>query len=367
MKLDVEPFNRYAYHDPRAIVAALLQGAIQKTIEADDPLYARLPPPVRYRATGAIDAWKRVMQEGHKTGDADFWDGMRRFPLAVLYKEFPRFLKGWAHSLPSGLSQESAQLAHRSLVWQIYFASEGAMYEPTAALHRLLDSAYIADDVPIGMIELPAAATCIIPNPEWQGYKQGIRAIALFHRHGRDTAVPDERLSLVSWQEFGKDHIRIKFVDYPLADRNKTIQQILEQDVSVSEQNAELEADREHWRLVSDYAIKMLLYLKIPDAQVVADRAYSNAPRDFKGLGQRKRKERLAQIEHLYDRHIVGPAVLDWEHGAHSEADSGAPHHEKRGHWRRPHFKMQPHGPNSSLRKVIFVGPVIVRPDRLGL
>ncbi|HEJ2443377.1 TPA: hypothetical protein SLZ45_004938 [Burkholderia multivorans] len=105
----------------------------------------------------------------------------------------------------------------------------------------------------------------------------------------------------------------------------------------------------------------------MPDAQVVADRAYSSAPRDVSGLGQRKRKERLALIEHLYDRHIVGPAVLDWEHGVHAEADSGAPHHEKRGHWRRPHFKMQPHGPNSSLRKVIFVGPVIVRPDRLGL
>ncbi len=367
MKLEVEPVNRYAYYDPRASVAVLLRGAIERTIAADGRLYDRLPPPVRYRATGAIDAWKHVMQEGHKTGDADFFDAMRSFPLAALYNEFPRFLKGWAHSLPSGLSQESAQLAHRSLVWQIYFASGGAMYEPTAALHRLLDSAYIADDVPIGMIELPAPAMCIIPNPEWQGYKQGIRAIALFHRQGRDPAVPDERLSLVSWQEFGQDHIRIKFVDYPLADRNKTIQQILEQDVSISGQNAELEADRAHWRLVSDYAIKMLLYLKIPDAQVVADRAYSNAPREFKGLGQRKRKERLAEIEYLYDRHIVGPAVLDWEHGAHVEADAGAPHHEKRGHWRRPHFKMQPHGPNSSLRKVIFVGPVIVRPDRLGL
>lgn len=345
----------------------LLQAAIEKSIAADHPLYERLPPPVRYRAAGAIDTWKRVMQEGHKTGDSDFYGAMSRFPLSVLYDEFPRFLKGWARSLPSGLSDERAQLAHRSLVWQIYFASNGAMYEPTAALHRLLDSAYIADDVPIGMIELPTPAMCIIPSPEWQGYKQGIRALAVFHRRGHDEAAPDEHLSLVSWQEFEGSHFRIKFVDYPLADRNKTIQQILEHEVRLLSDGDEGEADRAHWRLVSDYVVKLLLYLKIPDAQVVPDRAYSNAPREFKGLGQRKRKERLAELEHLYDRHIVGPAVLDWEQGAHSEATSGAPHHEKRGHWRRPHFKMQPHGPNSSLRKVIFVGPVIVRPDRLGL
>lgn len=91
------------------------------------------------------------------------------------------------------------------------------MYEPTPALHRLLDSAYIADDVPIGMVQLPAPALCIIPSPEWKGCRQGIRAITLFHRHGADAATLDERLSLVSWQEFGSDHIRIKFVDYPLA------------------------------------------------------------------------------------------------------------------------------------------------------
>lgn len=45
----------------------------------------------------------------------------------------------------------------------------------------------------------------------------------------------------------------------------------------------------------------------------------------------------------------------------------GGEQHEVRGHGRRPHFRMQPHGPQSSLRKVSFIGPTIVRPDRLGL
>ena len=108
----------------------------------------------------------------------------------------------------------------------------------------------------------------------------------------------------------------------------------------------------------------MLLYLKARDAHVVHDRSYSDAPRNFSGLGKRRRTQRLAEIEMLYDRHLVGPAILDIQPAAAVPAGDGS-QREVRGHWRRPHFKMQPHGPNSSLRKLAFIGPTIVRPDRL--
>ncbi len=88
---------------------------------------------------------------------------------------------------------------------------------------------------------------------------------------------------------------------------------------------------------------------------VVQDRAYTTAPREFGGLGKRKRTERLAQIEMLYDRHVIGPAVLDAAPAPSSPSDGV--HREVRGHWRRPHFKMQPHGPQRSLRKLVFIGP----------
>ncbi|MEC4775164.1 hypothetical protein [Burkholderia cenocepacia] len=110
---------------------------------------------------------------------------------------------------------------------------------------------------------------------------------------------------------------------------------------------------------------KMLLYLNARDAQVVQDRAYSNAPRHFPGLGKRKRTERLAEIEQLYDRHVVGPAILDAEAAGSVPSDSAQ--REVSDHWRRPHFRMQPYGPQAALRKLIFVGPTLVRPDRLGL
>lgn len=359
--------KRFTYTNPGASVAVALQAARDRTLAADAPAYARLPPPVRYRATGAIDARRCVMHAGRHLTGADFHTAISTFPLARLYDEFPSFMRGWARSTPSTATDENIAHAQRSLVWQVYHASDGAMYEPTAALHRLLEGAYIADDVPVEMIELPAPAMCIIPPAEWRGCREGIRTIVLFRRRKEIRGVYREYLDVATWQEFRDGLTRIKTLQYVFDDAGKTIQQLLDRDSDASLTQEQHEADREHWRLVFDYAVKLLLYLKLPDCEVVADRAYSDAPRQFHGLGQRKRRERLAQLEHLYDRHIVGPAVLNWDLGVSDSAEAGLARHEKGGHWRRPHFRMQPHGPRASLRKLVFIGPVIVRPDRLGL
>ncbi|WP_231663317.1 hypothetical protein [Ralstonia solanacearum] len=69
-------------------------------------------------------------------------------------------------------------------------------------------------------------------------------------------------------------------------------------------------------------------------------------------------------MDQLYDRYIVGPASLEGVHGA-EHGERLTPGQALPAHWRRGHFRMQPHGPQSSLRKVIFVAPVIVRADRL--
>ncbi|MDJ1167692.1 hypothetical protein QHI69_37880 (plasmid) [Burkholderia gladioli pv. gladioli] len=163
-----------------------------------------------------------------------------------------------------------------------------------------------------------------------------------------------------SWIETG-------FLAIPLEDPQKTISQFLSdldrRDTHQSQ--AEVERSMQVWRRVLDYTIKMLLYLATGEAQVIHDRAYSDASRNLGGLGKRRRAERLAQIELLYDRHVVGPPVLD--ELRHEPSSGHDAHREVRGHWRRPHFKMQPHGPQRSLRKLVFIGPTVVRPDRLGL
>ena len=117
------------------------------------------------------------------------------------------------------------------------------------------------------------------------------------------------------------------------------------------------------WQYVRDYLVKILLYLSLDHVPIAQDQAYSSAPRELAGLGKRRRQERLTEIGRLYDRYIVGPAVLE-EHDVERGGATGAGG-EVRPHWRRGHFRMQAHGPGFSQRKLIFVMPMLVRADRL--
>jgi hypothetical protein len=118
------------------------------------------------------------------------------------------------------------------------------------------------------------------------------------------------------------------------------------------------------WRKTLDYMVKMLLYLSLEQTQVIQERPYSIAPRIFVGLGKRKRAQRLEQIDQLYDRYIVGPATHNDEPHENGEHGDGR---DVRTHWRRGHFRMQPHGPAASQRKLIFIMPTIVHANRLGI
>ena len=72
-------------------------------------------------------------------------------------------------------------------------------------------------------------------------------------------------------------------------------------------------------------------------------------------LGPKKAAKLRRELPDLYDRIIVGPKEIP-----------GHSHGEVSPHLRRGHFRIQPHGPHNSLRKVIFVAPVWVRADKLG-
>ena len=147
--------------------ATLIRRAMEQTIMADSPLYERLPIPVRYRAAGAIEAWKRVREDAGRSGEA-FSRRLTSEPIGALMHNFPKFLEAWAGGNLACIGDEDDMgHAQRSVVMQAFSASHGALYEPTLALHRLLDDAYIADDVPVHLIRLPVDTLCIVPDPSW--------------------------------------------------------------------------------------------------------------------------------------------------------------------------------------------------------
>ncbi|WP_232469820.1 hypothetical protein [Burkholderia pseudomallei] len=355
-----------------AQLAGLIRDALVRTEWSADDRYARLPLPIRFRASGALTAWAQVRQAAGAVGAA-FTRQLREDPVGLMRSDFSVDLETWAgHTSAMFATEHDRHRAHGSVPWQAFDVSHGALYEPTPPLHRLLDDAYVADDVPVGMIELPVDTLCIIPDPSWWGHRGGLDAIMLFRRRSEiagDQPTGDV-INIVAWTDVRDENwLETGLIQIPLDDSQKTIKQFVEDwrnDMTQGHVDADTIAEAlEHWHRVLDYTIKLLLYLATGDAQVVHDRAYTNAPRNFGGLGKRKRTERLAQIEMLYDRHIVGPAILNAEIAGATSSDGR--HHEVRGHWRRPHFRMQPHGPQASLRKVVFIGPTIVRPDRLGL
>ena len=291
--------------------------------------------PVRYRATGAIEAWSNFRRAAGKNGpEADAL--LREVPLSSLLRVFPQLVECLCQRPLAQMAVPlEASMAAHSLAWQAFAARQGALYEPTPALHRLLEASYIADYVPVGMIRLPADAVCIIPDPSW--WEKGACAIALFQQcaelYGK--LCPVISCVTVAQRQGIAAGVQTMAFDLRLDNPEKTILEDLEDACAVARgEGEETDESREHWRYILDCFVKMLLYLSVRDANVVHDRAYTNAPRNLSGLGRRKREERLAEIERLYDRHIVGPAIMDAD--AVNSLPSDGDHHEVRGHWRRP-------------------------------
>jgi hypothetical protein len=97
---------------------------------------------------------------------------------------------------------------------------------------------------------------------------------------------------------------------------------------------------------------KVFLYLNLPQAARVEERLSSDALDRLARLGPKKAAKLQRQFFDLYDRIILGPKEI-------------AGHGEVSPHLRRGHFRMQPHGPQMSLRKLMFIAPTWVRADRL--
>lgn len=131
---------------------------------------------------------------------------------------------------------------------------------------------------------------------------------------------------------------------------NEVIQQVC---VSKLEQEGQL-----HRQALAQLCTKIFFYWNVEQARRVNEALYTEAVQQLERVGPKKKVRLSRHAGRLYDRVLLGPLTLPTQvRGVHGEV---APH------WRRGHFRMQPHGPQQSLRKVIFIAPTLVRGDRLG-
>ncbi|WP_253606755.1 hypothetical protein [Burkholderia multivorans] len=166
----------------RADIRQRLVTALVRSGDAiSDPTLARLPGPVRYRVTGALLAWDSLRAATDRVASPTLTEMLRSHGILRLTRYFDRFTRDLVPHGADGRSADAlAGVAQYSAVWLAFEVRKGGGYEPTPPLHRVLDAAYIADDVPIGMLKMPTDTLCIIPEPARWKQAGDIEAIAIF-------------------------------------------------------------------------------------------------------------------------------------------------------------------------------------------
>lgn len=240
------------------------------------------------------------------------------------------------------------------------------------ALVELLEHTDIAQDIPLSMFNLPYSrfyvelgksrtCRCTIPNAlsgdhilEGAYVERGLHDEGEFiylvltgSPLGKHDAADDATLSMA----------------LPVSDLNRPIHEVLVEAQRRARQEAApagLAVSPEEWADDALKAVlllaKALLYIGMPGTRraLHPERTQALAAiRAIKSTAKRVKAQRRA--DRTYDYVLIAPQP---EHlkTANSLTGDGGP----RTHWRRGHYRLQAHGPQYSLRKLIFIEPILV-------
>jgi hypothetical protein len=357
---------------PRLQMHPCVERAIARTVDGWMTNYKHLPIPVRFRASGALRAWEQVLDQ-LPGGD------QVRTILADPRRSPHRCTEEFATAVGRHISAHDAEVVlmvqamlQTSCDLLTFWLRRGALYEPTLPLGNLLGGVDMAEDMPMRYLQPPVPALCILPPWQQRHLCAGAAAVTIFSHDPFNLQTPASRTLMFMAHRLTDDGAIVDQLELPVTDEDASLAATVDRVARSSTLNTRLspqtepgtiEEAIESWRKVLDYVVKVLLYLATDGAMLHEIKPYTAAPRDFAGLGRRKRELRQAAIEQLYDRYIVGPQTAsDWA-GEHASL-LGA-HGQLTPHWRRGHLRMQAHGPHMTLRKPMFIKPTVVRADLL--
>jgi hypothetical protein len=184
----------------RAALDSAIEEALHLTLIADDATFKSLPVPVRYRATGAMAAWDAAYRvsgaEGRRItamlSDAHMDPRLTGAEIAAFIEQHCTI------RLTTHAGADLLRHAANSVLSQAFWAREGALYEPTQALHQLVEQSDMATDIPVGSLSLPSKALCVLPAPAMRIQADGFDALFVLE-HGMPGATHgDDR-----WLTFG--------------------------------------------------------------------------------------------------------------------------------------------------------------------
>lgn len=321
--------------------------------------------PVRARNSGIFPAWMAWMRNVGGEEYATGWKGLFENQRRRFFQNVANFQEEVLHdpAIQRGEvnigSSQGGNIAPfvMSVAPIMFWTRPNVIIEATDALQQLLVHSDLGGDLPIGFVRPPFPA-CYIPfGKSFQdvlGDKRGrrcgittkLQGVYVFTA-GREE---DRALSFVLIEEIeGQPLLAASDMDLIIRDEEQSIHQII---ANACNQNGQ---SISFYESVVQLCTRIFLYMNLSQVGQLDDPSYTLALRQSKNYGPKKMAKRSWQIAHLYDRVVLGPQTLM----QHATDELG----EVSPHMRRGHFRLQPHGPQQSLRKVIFIAPTWIRPD----
>lgn len=351
-----------------------------ETLIARDSATMLLAHPLRCAAAWrkAPPPWPQVL--GEHTWDAlakafrnegritpDVITEMHADPRHRLLANFVNYTAQDASSTELGGAYATALYWRHLLVPQPYFVVEDALLE-------MLEHTDISDDLPMSVLK-PPYSRCYIEFGKSRTCQQqvpntttGLHVLeGAYIEEGGGESQGAGLFITFTGSPVGKAHALDDATDslfLPTGDPTRLIQDVMAEARANSQRMAAMQDLRSSPEEFTPYAfsclkllVKVLLYIGLPEARKSLHPEHTVFKKQVEAKkNPAKRAQAQKQLAYLKDYILVtAPAPRSAPGLGTGGADSGM-----RRHWRRGHYRLQPHGPQSSLRKVIFMQPMLV-------
>lgn len=244
-------------------------------------------------------------------------------------------------------------------------------------LVALLEATELGDDVPMNALQLPFPRCFIefgsdrkldtrLPNVE-----TGLHILeGAYCEQGSHAEYGPGLYVLLTGSPLGKAHAvddATHAVFLPTGGPGQSLRQALQWSADMARQHALQEGLRVSPPEALQHTLeslllwaKVVLYLGLSEARKTLHAERSTllkAVADKKSPGKRAKLERRARMLVDYIEVSAPPSTLQADTGSAPQVAESRP---LRAHWRRGHYRMQPHGPRFSQSKLIFIRPTLI-------
>jgi hypothetical protein len=354
---------------------------MKQLIECQDPAVMRLAHPLRCAAdtSGAVDIMKeflgpkvlanmsKAFAQDKLTSEivGDLFDIPDNRPLKTLLNVSNQMEGG----TEVGNSYPTLLFLRHAMHPQPYFVIDDNLVE-------MLENTDIAEDVPVSSINLPYSRFYVEFGKERKSSLRVHNELSGAHcvegaylERGRNAIFGEGVFVLLTGSPLGKtsamdDATHSLFLS--LEDPSQSVRDALELSFRMGREVSLKNGLRITPSTYLDqtfesilFLVKALLYIGLPEArkQVNKDRSeWLKSTAALKSTAKKAKAEKRGRglVDHiLVSAPLPAPGSLPQAEGQRSV----------KTHWRRGHYRMHAHGPQFSLRKLLFIQPILVRSD----